>query len=199
MRVLFVFTFFASSLYVCNALTIPNLFNWFLDFDDHNEIDDSSQKWDPYGSYDGTQRQSRGDYQSQNTQELSGYQQSEAHHYAEDEPSDIKEHILPVFLIAFCASIVNSLFLFKSTAKKGTYGCNFDYIDLIYIFFQDCGCSDLNTVAAASSTSRSTYVPSNQVKVFQIAMHIFGMIKNIIRIFGLWSMSRNVPAVTIMG
>ena len=87
MRVLLAFTFFASSLFICNALTIPNLFNWFLDFDDHNEIHDSSQKWEPYGSFDGTQRQSRGGYQSQNTQELSGYQ-SGAHHYAEDAPSD---------------------------------------------------------------------------------------------------------------
>ena len=127
MRVLFAFTFFASSLFVCNALTIPNFFNWFLDFDDHNEIDDSSQKWDPYGSYDGTQRQSRGGYQSLDTQELSGYQHSEAHHYAEDAPSDVTDHILPVFLIAFCASIVNSLFLFKSAAKKGTNCCNFDF------------------------------------------------------------------------
>ena len=129
MRVLFVFTFFASSLYVCNALTIPNFFNWFLDFDDHNEIDDSSQKLDPYGSYDGTQRQSRGDYHSHITHELSGYQHSEAphYHYAEDDNSDVTDHILPVFLIAFCASIVKSLFLFKSAAKMGTNSCNFDF------------------------------------------------------------------------
>ena len=123
MRVLFAFTFFVSSLYICNALTIPNLFNLFLDLNDYNEIDDLSQNWDLYGSFDGIQRQSRGGgYQSLNTQGLSGYQQSEAQHYAEDEPSDVTEHILPVFLIAFCASIINTLFLFKSAAKKGTNG-----------------------------------------------------------------------------
>ena len=48
------------------------------------------------------------------------HQDTEAHHYAEDEPSDVTEHILPVFLIAFFASIVNSMFLFKSAPKTGT-------------------------------------------------------------------------------
>ena len=106
MRVLFAFTYFSSSLYICHAFTIPNLFNWVLDFIDHNEINESSQNRDPRG------QSRRGGYQSLNT--LSDYQQSEAHHYTEDGPFDVTEHILPVFLIAFCASIVNSLFLFES-------------------------------------------------------------------------------------
>ena len=129
MRVLFALTFLASSLYICNAFTIPNFFNWFLDFEDQNEIDNSSQNWDLHGSRD-TQRQSRGGgHQSFDTQGLSGYQHQhiEGHHYAdaEDAPSDLTDHILPVFLIAFCASIVNSLFLFKSVPQKGTNNCNF--------------------------------------------------------------------------
>ena len=127
MRVLFALTFLAARLYICNAFTIPNFFNWFLDFDDQNEIDSSSQNRDLHGFRD-TQRQSRGGgHQSFDTQGLSGYQHQhiEGHHYAdaEDAPSDLTDHILPVFLIAFCASIVNSLFLFKSVPQKGTNTC----------------------------------------------------------------------------
>ena len=128
MRVLFALIFLASSLYICNAFTIPNFFNWFLDFDDQNKIDNSSRNRDLDGSTD-SQRQSRGGgHESFDTHGLSGYQhQHEGHHYAvaEDAPSDLTDHILPVFLIAFCASIVNSLFLFKSVPQKGTNICNF--------------------------------------------------------------------------
>ena len=119
MKVLFAIIFLASSLYISTALTLPNFFSFFLDFDEQNKIDDSSQKWDHQNGFIDTQRQSRGDSHASFHQ---GYpqQDTEAHHYAEDETSDVTEHILPVFLIAFCASIVNSLFLFKSAPKTGT-------------------------------------------------------------------------------
>ena len=123
MKVLFAIIFLASSLYISNAFTLPNFLSFFLDFDDQNKIDDSSQKWDHQNGFIDTQRQSRGgSHESFDPQGLSGYphQDTEAHHYAEDEPSDVTEHILPVFLIAFFASIVNSMFLFKSAPKTGT-------------------------------------------------------------------------------
>ena len=122
MKVLFAVIFLASSLYISNAFTLPNFFNLFLNFDNHNEIEDSSQNWDKHGFID-TQRQSRGEsHESYDTEGLSGYQHQDTktHHYAEDDPSNVTEHILPVFLIAFFASIANSLFLSKSAAKTGT-------------------------------------------------------------------------------
>ena len=63
-----------------------------------------------------------GSHESFDPQGLSGYphHDTEAHQYTEDETSDGTEHILPVFLIAFFASIVNSMFLFKSAPKTGT-------------------------------------------------------------------------------
>ena len=124
MKVLFAIIFLASSLYISTALTLPNFFSFFLDFDEQNKIDDSSQKWDHQNGFIDTQRQSRGgNHESFDPQGLSGYshQGSEAHHDAEDESSDVTEQILPVFLITFFASIVNSLFLFKSAPKTGRY------------------------------------------------------------------------------
>ena len=96
-----------------NAFTLPNFFKLFLDFDRQNEIDDSRPNWDQQGFID-TQRQSRGEiHESFDPQEYP-HHDNEAHHYPEDEPSDVTEQIVPVFLISFLASMVNSLFLFKS-------------------------------------------------------------------------------------
>ena len=120
MKVLLAIIFLASSLYMSNAFTLPNFLSFFLDFDDQNKIDDSSQKWNQQNGFIDTQRQSRGG--SHESFDPQGYphHDNEAHHYAEHEPSDVKEQILPVFLIAFFASIVNSLFLFKSVPIPGT-------------------------------------------------------------------------------
>ena len=120
MKVLLAIIILASSLYISNAFTLPNFLSFFLDFDDQNKIEDSSQEWDHKHGFIDTQRQSRGG--SHESFDPQGYphQDTEAHHYAEDEPSDVTEHIVPVFLIAFFASIVNSLFLFKSAPKPGT-------------------------------------------------------------------------------
>ena len=119
MKVLFAIIFLAPILHISNAFTLPNFLSFFLDFDDQNKVDDSSQEWDHQNGFIDTQRQSRGDSHASFHQ---GYpqQDTEAHHYAEDETSDVTEHILPVFLIAFFASIVNSMFLFKSAPKTGT-------------------------------------------------------------------------------
>ena len=133
MRVLFAITFLASSLVICNAFTIPDFFNWILDFDDQNEIDNSIQNWDLYGSQE-TQGQSRG-YELFDNQGLSGYQHqhTEGHLQAEDEPSDVIDHILPAFLVAFCTTIINNLLLLKSATKTDTKGCNlFHYIKLMF-------------------------------------------------------------------
>ena len=135
MRVLFAITFLASSLVICNAFTIPDFFNWFLDVDDQNEIYNSIQNWDLYGSQE-SQGQSRGGgYESFDYQGLSEYQHqhTEGHLQAEDEPSDVIDHILPAFLVAFCTTIINNLLLLKSATKTDTKGCNlFHYIKLMF-------------------------------------------------------------------
>ena len=118
MRVFFALILLASCMYISYAFTLPNFFKLFLDFDGRNEIDDSRQNWDQQHGFIDTQRQSRGEIHESFVTQGYPHQDNEAHHYAEHEPSDVKEQILPVFLIAFFASIVNSLFLFKSVPKN---------------------------------------------------------------------------------
>ena len=105
MRVPFAIIVLALSLHKNNAFKLPKFFSWFLEFDDQNEIEESGHGLN-------TQRQSRGETHESFDNQAFKHQDIGAHHYAEDEPSDVTEHILPVFLIAFGASRVNSLFLF---------------------------------------------------------------------------------------
>ena len=54
----------------------------------------------------------------------------------ESQDSDVADQILPVFLIAFFASLVNSLFLIKLNSTETDTSTGIDYINISYRILQ---------------------------------------------------------------